>query len=122
MGNGKTIAEKIRDGEVNFEAKAPKPKKAGIIKRILKWPFEIALAMIGLDIDKIGKGNVSATNYQNNMIPPHPRNDFRDDYRVPQSPLSPYSFNPIEAESLTRYIRSSDGKGDPEPCDCDHDR
>lgn len=38
------------------------------------------------------------------------------------SPFSPAGFNPVEAENLALYLRSIDGKGDPQPCDCDHEK
>lgn len=121
----KKIGNDIRNGKINFNVKPPQPKKRSILKKILLFPVDMALAMFGLSIEELknGSNNHNKHNGYAGGYTSHSNgaSAWRDSQRVGESPFSSYGFNPIEAENLALYLKGIDGKGDPEPHSCDHD-
>lgn len=117
------INERIKRGELNSDPRPFKPKKKNILYRIGKYYLDYIKILLGIDEDSIGKSKKSIPLFGRNY-PEKP--SVRDTYRADPPPTShapnPYTYDPIAYDNLRIYLQGQDGRGDPKPCDCDHDR
>lgn len=113
------IKERIKSGTLKSDPRPEKPKKRNIFYKIGRYYVDLVKILLGIDEDSIGKGRKTGPVYSE-------RPSIRDTYRVdPPPPSHGRGYDPLNAvdrANVEAYLGAIDGRGDPKPCDCDHDR
>ena len=108
---------RIKLENINFNAKPPKPKRKSIILSIIFFPYKLMLAFLGINWEKLKKGDIPTRGMNTSVNNETSVANFKNQYKEQPSPLSPQGFDPIQAANLKMYLSGFDGKGDPQPCD-----